>query len=175
MVGILYLWTLDDSSNSPDESTRHLLARILYFFSLALLVLNIIGLKAGVFKKENFATRVLIILMKPLFLVNGVTQQLVLVLCLVQFIALREFLRGLTKKATPLVVALLYYFMIVQYFYRTSHRERFSSIQFGKAFLGFSTYNYWLSGALVVLNTYTAHLIAFLLLPYFLSFYHKKQ
>lgn len=52
---------------------------------------------------------------------------------------------------------------------RTSHRPKFSSIQFGKAYLGFNTYNYYLHGFLVLLNTYSANIIGFLMLPYMLT------
>ena len=68
-----------------------------------------------------------------------------------------------------MTLALLHYFTILQYFYRTSHRERFNTVQFAKAFLGFTEYNYCLHGFLVLINTYSSLIIGFLILPYLLT------
>jgi hypothetical protein len=71
-------------------------------------------------------------------------------------------------KNVPLALALINLTML-QYFYRSGLRERFSSIQFSKAFLGFPTYNYLLHAFLVLLNTYSSHVLALTSLPFILS------
>lgn len=76
------------------------------------------------------------------------------------------FLGHYRKRLSSVYVSMLIYLTMIQYFYRTSHRERFSSLQFGKAFLGFTEYNYWLHGALVLMNTYAPHIIALMMLPW---------
>jgi hypothetical protein len=62
---------------------------------------------------------------------------------------------------------------MTQYFYRTSHRERFNSLQFGKTFIGFTEYNYYLHALLIILNTYSAHIIVLFLTP--ISFEPTEQ
>lgn len=90
-----------------------------------------------------------------------------IVLCFAQYYFLRRYFDGLTVKPTAAMYTLLVYLIITQYFFRTGHRYRFSTIQFAKAFLGFHEYNYYVNGFLVTLNTYSSHLIGFLLLPFF--------
>ena len=76
-----------------------------------------------------------------------------------------SFLAHFRKRVSSVHVSMLIYLTMIQYFYRTTHRERFSSLQFGKVFLGFTEYNYWLHGALVLMNTYAPHIIGFIMLP----------
>ena len=77
-----------------------------------------------------------------------------------------SFLAHFRKRLYSVQVSMLVYLTMIQYFYRTTHRERFSSLQFGKAFLGFTEYNYWLHGGLVLMNTYAPHIICFMMLPW---------
>ena len=114
-------------------------------------------------------------MLKPILVVSGEESQAPIVLCLIQYLALASFISKTGRtKTSSLSVSLMIYFTMIQYFYRTSHRERFSSIQFGKAFLGFSDYNYYLHGFLILVNTYSSHIIGFLMTPHILSEHSKK-
>lgn len=63
----------------------------------------------------------------------------------------------------------MFFFMTAsQYWFRTNHRFRFSAIKFGKVFLGFTDYNYYLHGFLTLLVTYGAHLLTSFMMPWFL-------
>lgn len=59
------------------------------------------------------------------------------------------------------------YFTGQQYFYRSSHRERFSSLQFGKVCPGRNLCNEDLEWALMILESYGAQILCILFLPMF--------
>jgi hypothetical protein len=148
---------------------KHYVARAIYLSSFGLLIGEIavyfLSSRDNRPNQEQFFAIMLFTLMKPILIVNGKTNQLVVVLCLVQLIALRTLVAGARVKPSQMWYAMTIQCSIWQYFYRTSHRESISSIQFGKAFLGFTEYHFQLHGALVVINTYSAYLIAFFMLP----------
>jgi len=100
------------------------------------------------------------IILKPLLLVSGEESQLALVLCLIQYLAIKRL-----PTQSPLLVCLT----MTQYFYKTSHRERFSAIQFSRAYLGFPSYNFYLHGFLVILNTFAPHILGMSLMPHVLG------
>jgi hypothetical protein len=49
----------------------------------------------------------------------------------------------------------------LQYFFSTGHRSNFPSLQIGAAFTGFEVFNYYLSGILLIINTFGCLLIIF--------------
>lgn len=138
-ISLALLWSLIDRDN---------LAFAIYMVSLLNLALHL--------RSPNSLTLSFIIL-KPLLLVSGEESQLALILCLVQFLAIKHLPRQST---------LLVFLTMTQYFYRTSHRERFSSLQFSRAYLGFPIYHFYLHGFLVTLNTFAPHILGMALLPY---------
>jgi hypothetical protein len=77
----------------------------------------------------------------------------------------------------PSVVTLSVYLAItmMQYFFRLGMRNKFATIKFGAAFLGFSDYNFFLHGFLTLLATYTAHILAIFTLPYYLKALNKSS
>jgi phosphatidylinositol glycan class O len=45
------------------------------------------------------------------------------------------------------------------YYFATGHGNQFNSLQFSAPFVGFDTYNLWVSPLLLLLNTFSAHLL----------------
>ena len=142
------MWSIES------EAVKNQVARFIYLVSLMNTILVISS------SRDITFTDLCFILIKPMLIVAGHQSQVVLMLCLFQYMALEN----ISDKSTTTTLLLVYLTMQL-YFYRTSHRERFSSIQFAKAFLGFTDYNYYLHGFLVILNTYSSQIIGFLLLP----------
>ena len=104
-------------------------------------------------------------LLKPLLLLSGPENALPLLLLITQLLALSSFLAQHRRQINTTMISMLLYLTMIQYFYRTSHRERFSSLQFAKAFVGFTQFNYYLHGVLVIINTYTAQIIGMMMVP----------
>jgi hypothetical protein len=159
---------LNDASQLKND-----IAKAGYISSLLHLITLIIWqwLKLG----PTYSTRqsyilALSIALKPLLLIAGEDSLVPLALAVVHFVALSR----LQLKSVPLL-AMLMYLSGQCYFYRTSHRERFSSIQFGKAFLGFTEYRFYLHGALVLMNTYSAHIISCLMVPIVVTSRYTKR
>lgn len=71
------------------------------------------------------------------------------------------------KKIKMLQIVLFVYFTMQQYYYRSSHRERFSSLQIGKVCPGRGLCNEDLEWVLVLLDVFGAQIVGFLLLPIF--------
>ena len=69
------------------------------------------------------------------------------------------------------LIALFVYFTMQQYFYRSSHRERFSSLQFGKVCPGRGLCDADLEWVLLIFVALASHIRAFLLLPMFTLFF----
>jgi hypothetical protein len=61
-----------------------------------------------------------------------------------------------------------------QYYYRSSHRERFSSLQIGKVCPGRGLCNEDLEWCLLLLDVFGAQILGFLLLPIF-TLDHKNS
>ena len=165
LCGLALLWSFDGGNE------KNTLALIIYLTSFFLLFLEIYITNFGPSNRVQgcFFTRFLVILMKPILIVNGELSQLVIILCFAQFIFLKSYLNNLKIKPPPMLIAYIVFLITNQYFYRTGHRQRFSAIQFGKAFLGFPKYNYYLHQSLVILNTYSSYFIGFFLLPCIMS------
>ena len=65
------------------------------------------------------------------------------------------------------LIVLFVYFTMQQYFYRTSHRERFSSLQVGKVCPGKSLCIDEIEWPLMILDLFGPHIVGFLILPMF--------
>ena len=65
------------------------------------------------------------------------------------------------------LIVLFVYFTMQQYFYRTSHRERFSSLQIGKVCPGKSLCIDEIEWPLMMLDVFGPHIVGFLILPMF--------
>ncbi len=72
----------------------------------------------------------------------------------------------MTKKPITFSLALVLYLTAHQYWFRTKHRNRFSSIKFGSVFVGFTEYNYFLHGSLTLVATYSSHIVTMLMMPW---------
>ena len=66
-----------------------------------------------------------------------------------------------------LLIVCFVYFTMQQYYYRSSHRERFSSLQVGKVCPGRGLCNEDLEWCLMLLDVFGAQILGFLLLPIF--------
>lgn len=167
-VGLISLISFTWAQN-PEEAEgnnrRNLSAKLVYLVSFALLLFELAYKSTRQSILELF-TKLALIMMKPIFIVNGPQQTMSILLIVVNLLALKIFVQNLKFKPNILTYAVMLYYTIQLYFYRTSHRERINSIQFAKAFLGFPQYQYYLHGFLVTLNTFSPHFIGFLLLPY---------
>lgn len=71
------------------------------------------------------------------------------------------------RKVKMLLLVLFLFFTSQLYFYRSSHRERFSSLQFGKVCPGKGLCSPDLEWALMVLEAFSSHLLTMLFLPVF--------
>lgn len=72
-----------------------------------------------------------------------------------------------SPKVRMLIITLYVYFTMQQYFYRTSHRERFSSLQFGKVCPGRGLCKDEIEWPLMLLDIFGPHILGFLFLPMF--------
>ncbi|TNV84492.1 hypothetical protein FGO68_gene11513 [Halteria grandinella] len=161
---IAYVWSLD-ANLSDSNDRRNATAQTVYISSLVLLIADI-AMNAAFQNIQETFTKIVFNLVKPIILVNGPQSTLTIVMLIVQLLSIKSFVIKLKLRPHILTYATLIYFTLLQYFYRTGHRERISSIQFQKAFLGFPQYNYFINGFLVVLNTFSSHALGFFLVPY---------
>jgi len=162
------LWTLDPS-NHNDEPLRHFLAKIIIVGSFLMIIADTYIARTLGFTGSHLSTRICFSLIRPMILLNGHTFQFALVACLGQNLALRALIERLRTKPSSLAVAMFFFVSAGQYWYRTNHRNRFSSIKLGSVFLGFTSYNYYFHGMLSVLVTYSSQLISALMMPWFLD------
>ena len=102
---------------------KHHLGKFVYIASFILLIREIFSIGTKPEPRVSMFTKCALILMKPILLVNGKQSQIVIVLCFAQFIAIRYIFSKVSIKPKLLTTALLVYFTILQYFYRTSHNE----------------------------------------------------
>ena len=65
------------------------------------------------------------------------------------------------------LICLFLYFTSMQFFYRGSHRERFSSLQLGGVCPGSGLCNFNVEWTLLILEVFGLHLVTLLLLPMF--------
>lgn len=71
------------------------------------------------------------------------------------------------NKVKMSLITLFLYFTSMQYFYRGSHRERFSSLQLGGVCPGSDLCNFNVEWTLLVLEVYGLHVVTVLVLPMF--------
>jgi hypothetical protein len=90
-------------------------------------------------------------------------------------LALKKILSRLTLKPALFSVALVMYLTAHQYWFRTRHRNIFSSIKFGSGFVGFTEYNYYLHGFLTSFTTYCSHLVVMLMMPWCITTTIKRE
>lgn len=81
-------------------------------------------------------------------------------------LALKVILSRLRLKPITFSLAIVLYLTAHQYWFRTKHRNRFSSIKFGSVFVGFTEYNYFLHGFLTLVATYSSHIVTMLMMPW---------
>ena len=162
---VLFTWVLIDSLDETAFNVRNIAAKCVYLASLGLLIFELAWCARYQSATETM-TSCACILIKPLLIVNGEKTQLVIAMALISLLAIHKItMKAIVKPHASILAALIYVTMNL-YFYRTSHREKISTLQFAKAFLGFPSYNYYLHGFLTALNTYSIHLLAVLLIPY---------
>ena len=149
------LWTLDPM-NSADEAIRHFLAKIVIVGSFLMIIAEIIIARIYGHSGSQLSTRICFSIIKPMIMLNGHTFQVALVACIGQHLALRALVSRLPTKPSSFTVAMFFFLQGGQYWYRTNHRNRFSSIKLGSVFLGFSSYNYYFHGILALLVTYSS-------------------
>ena len=149
------LWTLDPM-NSADEPIRHFLAKIVIVGSFLMIIAEIIIARNSGFSGSHLSSRICFSIIKPIIMLNGQTFQVTLVACIGQHLALRALVSRLPSKPSSFTVAMLFFLQGGQYWYRTNHRNRFSSIKLGSVFLGFTSYNYYFHGVLALLVTYSS-------------------
>jgi hypothetical protein len=149
------LWTLNPM-NSADETIRHFLAKIVIVGSFLMIIAEIIIGRISGLSGSHLSARICFSIIKPMIMLNGHTFQVALVACIGQHLALRALVSRLPVKPSSFTVAMLFYLQGLQYWYRTNHRNRFSSIKLGSVFLGFTSYNYYLHGVLALLITYSS-------------------
>ena len=149
------LWTLDPM-NSADEAIRHFLARIVIVGSFLMIIAEIIIARIYGHSGSQLSTRICFSIIKPMIMLNGHTFQVALVACIGQHLALRGLVSRLPTKPSSFTVAMFFFLQGGQYWYRTNHRNRFSSIKLGSVFLGFTSYNYYFHGVLALLVTYSS-------------------
>ncbi|TNV84606.1 hypothetical protein FGO68_gene1923 [Halteria grandinella] len=159
-----YVWSQDPNEHDSN-ARRNAAAKFVYIASLLHMIFELVY-KSTYQTLMEFFTKVALIMVKPVMIVNGLQSTLTIVLLIVQLLSIKSFATQMKLRPHILTYATLIYFTLLQYFYRTGHRERISSIQFQKAFLGFPQYNYFINGFLVTLNTFASHVVGFLLLPY---------
>lgn len=149
------LWTLDPM-NSADEAIRHFLAKIVIVGSFLMIIAEIIIARIYGHSGSQLSTRICFSIIKPMIMLNGHTFQVALVACIGQHLALRALVSRLPSKPSSFTVAMFFFLQGGQYWYRTNHRNRFSSIKLGSVFLGFTSYNYYFHGVLALLVTYSS-------------------
>jgi len=121
--------------------------------------------------KSHKCALLIVCLSKPILLVSGKEWQLLIALeLLVLMILHSSFFVGTTGYYRCLILQ----FASQLFFYRSSHRERFNSLQFGKIYLGFTEYNYYLHSILLILNTFHPILLVHLVNGYTIL-RHKEE
>jgi len=150
--------------------------------------------KRGAFIPEQLSVQVAMLLIKTLITIQPggkATTTFIYPACLlVQLICFARLLEtdekqqegkerrmqsGHNAKFRMFVIVQIVYFTAMQYYYRSSHRERFSSLQFGKVCPGTEFCDLDLEWLIVIVDVYGAHLFCLLMLPMFTIDYRKTK
>ena len=159
---LVLIWALDRGS----AEVKSLLARAVYIISLLHLTYQLL---VNFFTDQTSSSlNIAFLIMKPLLLASGDDCCIPLVLLFIQYLSLARYIKTLRNPSKG-YISIVVYLLMQQGFYRTSHRERFSSIQFGKAFLAFPHYNFCLHAFLIILNTYSSQILGLIMLPHILG------
>jgi len=121
---------------------------------------NSVWIKAYLPRISYCLSGVLMLGKDPLYFLLGVSPSLLLILgyqsplvVLCFFVQVYFFEKAQFPKNGP-VVGLFYALAVFQYFYVTGHRCNFPSLQVAAAFVGFETFNFYISGVLMLFNTF---------------------
>lgn len=69
---LIYLWSFDEKLEDAEiKERRHMIARMVYYISFVLFVVEILLLNFGYTSSKGIFTRLCLILMKPILIVNG--------------------------------------------------------------------------------------------------------
>lgn len=109
-------------------------------------------------------TTIILAAMKPILLVGGVESQLILVIYLRNLLALK-FIATYQDKQSRFLYCIIFYASMSLFFLRTGHRYQLDKLQFAETYLGFSVFKPALHTFLLVLNTYSTHIMALFMLP----------
>ncbi|CDW75957.1 gpi ethanolamine phosphate transferase 3-like [Stylonychia lemnae] len=152
--------------NELQESEyKHMVAKIIIIASFIWFIITFLRIILTK-QNESFSNKTyLFAIINILYVLNGPNLMMSLTLMVIQTEAFMRILNKVKVKPSIFTVSIFIYMTIQQYFYRTSHRERFNAIQFGKVYLGFTEYNFQLHGLFVLMNTYTSHIMGFLMIP----------
>lgn len=148
---------------------RYTIPRITYLTTAALFIYCFVLRNAHLSRVGNLRL-ILEIMQLPLFLIMGENNLLTLLLIRMAFNSSLKFVKELDAEDRPYIYCLLATLGSV-FFFATGHGNQTSTLQVQKGFLGFEKFNIYISGTLVLINTFISYIYGTI---YFMIAFERK-
>lgn len=106
--------------------------------------------------KSVSTKNVLIAILCPILLINGKIGTLVIFLgCSQLYIYVNHIFKKDITSINPFLLSVIFYLLAMEIFYFTRHFCEFSGLDYASGFIGINEFNIYLSGILLIINTFT--------------------